>query len=66
MNLLGLDVKGKVDVLKKEDIMRRMHTRYLKYYQNWRDYDMLTTILVMIGLLLAITEVLFILLINFL
>ena len=31
--------------------------RYLKYYQNWRDYDMLTTILVMIGLVLAITEV---------
>ena len=58
MKMVEIDVKGKVDVLKKEDVIRRMHTRYLKYYQNWRDYDMLTTILAMIGLLLAITEVL--------
>ena len=34
-----------------------MYQRYRKYYLNWRDYEMLTTILAMIGLLLAVTEV---------
>jgi uncharacterized membrane protein len=46
-----------MDTLAKEDVMRRMHTRYLKYYLNWRDFDMLTTILAIIGLVLAIYEV---------
>ena len=52
-------MKEKIEALKKEEIMKRMHQRYLKYYINWRDYDMLTTILAMIGLLLAISEVSF-------
>jgi hypothetical protein len=37
--------------------MDQMYQRYRKYYLNWRDYEMLTTILAMIGLLLAVTEV---------
>lgn len=37
--------------------MRRMEIRYTKYYKHWRDFDMLTTILAMIGLVLAVVEV---------
>lgn len=37
--------------------MRKIETRYMKYYKHWRDFDMLTTILAVIGLLLAVTEV---------
>lgn len=50
-------LKTKIETLKKEEIMKRMHERYHKYYTNWRDYDMLTTILAMIGLVLAVSEV---------
>lgn len=46
-----------MDVLKKEEVMRRMEDRYTKYYKHWRDFDMLTTILAMIGLILAVVEV---------
>ncbi len=38
-------------------MMDQLYQRYRKYYLNWRDYEMLTTILAMIGLLLAVTEV---------
>ena len=41
----------------QEELMEQMYQRYRKYYLNWRDYEMLTTILAMIGLLLAILEV---------
>lgn len=35
----------------------RNDTLHQKYYNHWRDFDMLTTILAMIGLTLAIVEV---------
>ena len=44
-------------VAQKEEVLKRMQTRYQKYFKQWRDYDMLTTILAMIGLVLAIVEV---------
>jgi len=34
-----------------------MNAKYWKYYVNWRDFEMLTTILAMIGLILEIFEV---------
>jgi hypothetical protein len=37
--------------------MSEMSAKYRKYYVNWRDYEMLTTILAMIGLILAVFEV---------
>jgi len=61
--LLGENFKDKfvnneiLNVLKKEEIMKRMQTRYQKNFKQWRDFDMLTTILAMIGLILAIVEV---------
>lgn len=51
------ELNNKVDVLRKEEVMRRMEVRYQKYYKHWRDFDMLTTILAMIGLILAVVEV---------
>lgn len=50
-------MKQKLQLLEKEEIIRRMQDSYLKYYKHWRDFDMLTTILAMIGLILAIVEV---------
>ena len=47
----------KVDALRKDELMRKIETRYIKYYKHWRDFDMLTTILAVIGLLLAVVEV---------
>ena len=48
--------------LMQEEMLDQMYQKYRKYYLNWRDYEMLTTILAMIGLLLAIIEVSLILL----
>ena len=64
--LLGKAFQSKIEhsemikVLKKEEIMKRQEARYQKYFKQWRDFDMLTTILAMIGLILAIVEVKFI------
>jgi hypothetical protein len=41
----------------KEEIKRRMERRYVKYFKHWKDYEMLTCILSMIGLILAMVEV---------
>lgn len=41
----------------KQDVVIIMYKRYSKYYKHWRDYDKLTCILAMIGLILAIVEV---------
>ena len=41
----------------KDDIVIIMYKRYSKYYKHWRDYDKLTSILAVIGLVLAIVEV---------
>lgn len=51
------ELENKVMFLRKEEIMKRMQTKYQKYFKQWRDFDMLTTILAMIGLILAIVEV---------
>ena len=40
-----------------EEILRRMERRYFKYFQHWKDFEMLTCILAMIGLILALIEV---------
>lgn len=50
-------LENKVMFLRKEEIMKKMQTKYQKYFKQWRDFDMLTTILAMIGLILAIVEV---------
>jgi uncharacterized membrane protein len=34
-----------------------MERRYVKYFKHWKDYEMLTCILAMIGLILAMVEV---------
>jgi uncharacterized membrane protein len=47
----------KVKKLVQEEMLEEMYSRFRKYYLNWRDYEMLTTILAMIGLLLAVIEV---------
>ena len=47
----------KIKQLMQEEMLEQMYQRYRKYYLNWRDYEMLTTILAMIGLLLAVIEV---------
>lgn len=49
-------IKQKLEVLKKEEIMKRMHIKYNKYFKHWRDFDLLTCILAMIGLILAIVD----------
>ena len=41
----------------KEEIKRRMERRYVKHFKHWKDYEMLTCILSMIGLILAMVEV---------
>ena len=41
----------------REEILRRMERRYFKYFQHWKDFEMLTCILAMIGLILALIEV---------
>lgn len=47
----------KVKQLVQEEMLEEMYSRYRKYFLNWRDYEMLTTILAMIGLILAVIEV---------
>jgi hypothetical protein len=41
----------------RAEIKRRMERRYIKYFKHWKDYEMLTCILAMIGLVLAMVEV---------
>ena len=41
----------------KDEIKKRMERRYVKYFKHWKDYEMLTCILAMIGLVLALVEV---------
>ena len=41
----------------KEEIQKRMERRYVKYFQHWKDFEMLTCILAMIGLILGMIEV---------
>ena len=41
----------------REEILRWMERRYFKYFQHWKDFEMLTCILAMIGLILALIEV---------
>ncbi len=40
----------------KERIQKQITLRYFKYFKHWRDFDLLTCILAMIGLILAITD----------
>ena len=41
----------------KDEVVRKLQIRYLKYYKHWKDYDLLTCILTMIGLVLAVVDV---------
>jgi hypothetical protein len=54
---MELNIKKKLETLQKEEIMKRMQIRYNKYFKHWRDFDLLTCILAMIGLILAIVDV---------
>lgn len=49
-------MRAKVELLKKEEIMKSMQVRYTKYYRHWKDFDLLTCILAMIGLFMAIFD----------
>ena len=40
----------------RDEIKKRMERRYVKYFKHWKDYEMLTCILAMIGLVLAVVE----------
>ncbi|CDW74107.1 small-conductance calcium-activated potassium channel protein [Stylonychia lemnae] len=40
----------------QENLRQSLNIRNQKYYQQWRDYDMLTCILAMIGITLAVVE----------
>lgn len=37
--------------------MKRMQEKYVKYFKHWRDFDLLTCILAMIGLVLMMVDV---------
>jgi hypothetical protein len=41
----------------RDEIKMRMERRFVKFFKQWKDYEMLTCILAMIGLVLAIVEV---------
>ena len=41
----------------KEDFAKGLQMSYQKYFKHWRDFDLLVAILAMIGLVLAIVEV---------
>ncbi|MFS8159693.1 MAG: hypothetical protein ACMG6E_05675 [Candidatus Roizmanbacteria bacterium] len=49
---LEVRMKHKLQQLQKEEITKRMLVRYNKYFRHWRDFDLLTCILAMIGLIL--------------
>lgn len=53
---ISMHMKTKVELLKKEEIMKNMQVRYTKYYRHWKDFDLLTCILAMIGLFMAIFD----------
>lgn len=40
----------------KERIHKQITLRYFKYFKHWRDFDLLTCILAMIGLILAVAD----------
>jgi hypothetical protein len=50
-------LKQKVEHMQKEEIIKKMQIKYNKYFKHWRDFDLLTCILAMIGLVLAIVDV---------
>lgn len=41
----------------RDEIKKRMERRFVKFFRQWKDYEMLTCILAMIGLVLAMVEV---------
>lgn len=51
--------KQKLELLQKDEIMKKMQIRYNKYFKHWKDFDLLTCILAFIGLILAIVDVTF-------
>jgi hypothetical protein len=53
------ELRQKVKLAKTRDqeMLKKVHVRYFKYYKHWKDFDLLTTILAMIGLILAVQEV---------
>jgi hypothetical protein len=50
-------MREKVAKAMKDDIVIKLQVRYVKYYKHWKDYDLLTCILAVIGLVLAVVEV---------
>ncbi len=44
------------ELVNKEQIQKEITLRFFKYFEHWRDFDLLTCILAMIGLVLAITD----------
>jgi hypothetical protein len=49
----------KVKTIQKDEVIKRLQVRYVKYFKHWRDFDLLTMILAMIGLVLMIVDVSF-------
>ena len=54
---IEIDLKKRIQDLQKENVLKRLQVKYHKYFKHWRDFDLLTTILAMIGLGLAIVDV---------
>lgn len=50
----ALKSRVKLSKMRDEEMLKKMHIRYFKYYKHWKDFDLLTTILAMIGLILAV------------
>lgn len=51
------EMREKVAKAMKDEIVKKMQVRLVKYYKHWKDYDLLTCILAVIGLVLAVVEV---------
>lgn len=50
-------MEQKMKTIQKDETMKRLQVRYVKYFKHWRDFDLLTMILAMIGLVLMMVDV---------
>jgi hypothetical protein len=57
LHLYDQEMRERVQKAMKDDIVKKIRIRQIKYFKHWKDYDLLTCILAMIGLILAVVEV---------